>query len=277
MFNVPLNILFTMYRSFGDIVMSTAVLRALKQKYPKSNIVYQTSSNCLDLLMGNPDLSGIGTERDYIEAMNYDMVFSPFMITQSRPDWWQYKTNMMDLYASICGVELKNRQCYIYPVNIDHLKSQYDIPKEYIAIQCKTHDVTKDYTRFPELVKLINEKLKIPVIQIGGLHDPKIEGVFLNLCNKISFRESATLVKEAKNTVCLDSAVAHIAGAVGGKRIILYGATNFELCGSGSKENTVILEPEVRLPDCKESCFKASCPIKNCINSIEPEDILKFI
>jgi len=257
--------------------MSTAIIRALKQKYPNSSIVFQTSSNCIDLLLNNPDISGIGTERDYIEAMNYDMIFSPFMITQSRPDWWQYKMSMMDLYASICGVELKNRQCYVYPVNIDHLKTQYNIPKEYIVIQCKTHDVTKDYTKFPELVSLINKKLKLPVIQIGGLHDLKIEGVAMNLCNKLSFRESATLIKEAKNTICLDSAVAHIAGAVGAKRIILYGATNFELCGSGSKENTVILNPEGRLPDCKEACFKAVCPVKNCIDSIEPEKILEYL
>lgn len=275
--NFPLNVLFIMFRSFGDIVMSTGIIRAIKQKYPQSSIVYLTSSNCVDLLTGNPDIHAVFTERDYIEPQNFDIVFSPFMVTQSRGEWWQYKRNMMNLYADGCGVELKDNQCYIYPADIKHLKIQHSIPDEYVLIQTKTRDATKDYTRWDELAKLLNERIGIPIIQIGGKDDPVVKGTALNLCNKISFRESAALIKGAKNTITLDSAVAHLAGAVGAKRIILYGATNFELCGSGNKDNTVILEPEKRLPECGGACFKAQCPIGSCINNIEPERIVNSI
>lgn len=284
--NFPVNILFIMFRSFGDVVMSTGVIRALKKKYPESTISYITSTNCVDILVGNPDIHAIYSERDYIEPMNFDIVFSPFMVTQSRGEWWQYHRSMMDLYADGCGVELKNKLCYLYPADINHLKIQHSIPDEYILIQTKTRDVTKDYTRWDELIALINERLGIPIIQIGGKDDPIAKGIALNLCNKISFRESANLIKDAHATITLDSVVAHIAGAVGGKRIILYGATNFELCGSGDDFNNVainlamrdtfILEPEKRLPDCNRACFKSTCPVP-CINNIEPEEIVKLL
>jgi len=55
----------------GDLIAITPALRALKQKYPNSNISLLTLKGMEDVLWGNPNISNIITEYDYND---YDLL-----------------------------------------------------------------------------------------------------------------------------------------------------------------------------------------------------------
>ena len=57
--NGALRILVTRLRFLGDIVMTTPVVEALKERYPGAQIYYLAGSAYADVLEGNPFLEGI--------------------------------------------------------------------------------------------------------------------------------------------------------------------------------------------------------------------------
>jgi ADP-heptose:LPS heptosyltransferase len=272
-------ILYIQLISFGDVIVSTAIIKKLKEKYPNSQIDYYTSSPCKELLENNPCINKIYTERfPPTNVDQYDVVFRPYRCLQMSGGWHLNNKHFMDLYAEACGVNLQG-DYFTYFYNI---AEKNIISGKYILIQCKTNDDTKDWGRFSEFVKLINNKLKIKVYQIGGKNDPIIEGAE-NLLGKTSWSVTAKLIKEAITTICLDSAVQHLAGAINAPYIALYGAKEPILVNSGGM-NEEMGQHQIRvipndLNGCEKACYLAVCSNTKgkCINNINPEDILTLI
>ena len=269
-------ILYIQFVSFGDVLVSTQIIRKLKEKHPNSEIHYYTTTPCVPLLMKNPDISFVFTERYPPASFEfYDVVLRPYRALQMSGGWHLSGKHFMDIYAEICGVDLE-KDYFGYFYNIEEFKIPYS---KYILIQCKTNDSAKDYDRFGELVSQINKKIKLPVIQIGSPTDPIIEGAaeFLPL----PWPKTAYLVSKAVTTVCLDSAVQHLACALNAPHIALYGPKDKEMVQSSKRilfEYQYGLEPENR-NGCKVPCNLAVCqnPLGKCINNISPEWIIELI
>lgn len=279
-----IRILYIQHVSFGDVLVSTAIISKLKEKYPESTIDYYTTEACAPLLYKNPDINNIYVERyPPADANSYDITFRPYRCLQASGGWHLNGRHFMDLYAEICGVKLSGN--YILPYhNVEPDETPLKGTK-YILIQCKTNDSAKDYDRFEELVEKL-KPLKFPIIQIGGPNDHPICGTYGFVSS--SWAKVAGLIKGAVTTICLDSAAQHLTGALKMSYIALYGPKEAKMVRSGvvAMGSTVVgtgkhqyaLEPENR-NDCRVACNLASCmnPKGKCINNIEPETIVNLV
>ena len=278
-------ILYCQFISFGDILVSASILKKLKDKHTNSKIDYYTMSICSPLLVGNPDINQIFTERNPpMNLETYDIILRPYRCLQASGGWHLSGKHSTDLLAEICGVDLEgDYRLYFYNVEERELPS----PK-YILIQCKTNDPAKDYDRFPELVSLINKTIKIPIYQIGGSKDPIIPGT-AGFIKGETWPKVAYLISKAITTVCLDSVVQHLAGALNVPYMALYGPKMASMVRSGVGvlnnpaiapilNHQYILEPPDR-GGCPKWCNLAICTNSKgkCINLITPELIVSCI
>ncbi len=271
-------ILYIQFKSFGDVLVSTAIIRALKNKYSNSIIDYYTNRVNKDLLLGNPIINRIFFPTAPPVFEDYDMIFRPYRCLQMSANWQNSDKHFMDLYAEICGVDLKGNYFPEF-YNIADCKVEMN---NTVLLQCKTNDDAKDWSisNFERLVKLLHDK-QLKAIQIGGVEDPCILGIDLDLRGKTSFPQTANLMKRAVTTVCLDSAVQHLAVALNVSYIALYGAKDPKLTSSGIiniYHLQYCLSPEYPIGDCIKSCYMARClKDKKCIDTILPETVMHCI
>lgn len=274
-------ILYTQFKTFGDVIVSTAIVRALKGKYQNSTLDFYTNTENRELLVGNPHIDKIHMPRNAPVFEDYDVIFRPYRCLQMSGGWHLSGRHFMSLYAEICGVELESTKPDFYNIgDLDQLT--LDFLKNTVLIQCKTNDSAKDWDRFPELVDLVaKSSLGLRVVQIGGTGDPAVPGVAQDMRGKTSWPQTAAMIKHALTTVCLDSAVQHLAAALEAPYIALYGAKESKLVRSGlpQSQNAVqlVVDPEDRC-GCEKACYLAKCfREKKCINTIEPGTVMDLI
>ncbi len=273
-------ILYINFISFGDILVSTSLICKLKEKHTNSIIDYYTTGICAPLLIGNPDIHQIFTERNPPKQLEkYDVVLRPYRCLQETPYWHQSGKHSTDLLAEICGVDLKgDYRLFFYNIQETTLPA----PK-YILIQCKTGDPAKDYDLFPELVQLINRTIRIPVFQIGGNNDlviPETAGFIKNE----TWPKVAYIISKALQTICLDSITQHLCGALNVPYIAINGAKNHLFVASGivngvpTGVHQYFIDPSDR-NGCPTWCNLGVCQnLKGkCINNILPESIVELI
>ncbi len=275
------NILYIQFVSFGDVLISSSIIRKLKEKHTNSRIDYYTTSACSPLLAGNPDISQIFTERNPPKNLErYDIVLRPYRCLQETAWWHRSGKHSTDLLAEVCGVDLKgDYRLFFYNIQ----ETPLPVPR-YILIQCKTNDPAKDYDRFPELVDLINRTIKIPVVQVGGGNDPVIPRTIGFVKNE-AWPKVAYLIQNALQTVCLDSCCQHLCSSLNAPCIALYGAKEARFVRSGvgvldgaTLPHQYFLNPPDR-NGCPTWCNLGVCQnLKGkCINNILPEEIVSKI
>lgn len=92
---------------------------------------------------------------------------------------------------------------------------------------------TKRYPYYPGLIHLINEKLGLPVVLLGGGEDEELahsiatacKESLLNLTGKTDILESAAIISMAEIAIANDSAPSHLAAAVGIPVVAVFGPT----------------------------------------------------
>lgn len=92
----------------------------------------------------------------------------------------------------------------------------------------------------------------------------------LNLCGLTTLRESMALMAQVDMVITLDTAVAHMAAAVGVPRlIVLYGPTNHEQWIPWVRPETVLKQVTLGLP-C-QPCMARTCLTKRCLRQLPVE------
>jgi heptosyltransferase-2 len=92
---------------------------------------------------------------------------------------------------------------------------------------------TKRYPYYPGLIHLINEKLNLPVVLLGGREDMELAQSIttdckdspLNLVGRTDILESAAIISKAEIAFANDSAPSHLAAAVGTPVVAIFGPT----------------------------------------------------
>jgi len=295
-----MKILIIRFSSFGDVVLTTPVIRAIKEKYPEAVIdfiVYNTFSEAISL---NPEIRNLvifekkkSKDRNYIKdtinklkTENYDYVidlhskFLSRIIGKSlenkntqyyrykKRKWWKtilvkaklitynadctivesYFTALKKLGISFSDKNIKNGlgdnlEFYIDKKMEKKFVQKYDLKDgSYFVLAPGASKFTKKWPYYDELAKMIleneskfvknNEKLRIFVI--GGKEDANVvkadgDGRVIDLCGKISFKESGILLKYSKIAVVNDSGPFHIARAVKAKTFVFFGPTDPKL------------------------------------------------
>ncbi len=272
-----MKILYIQFKSFGDVIVSTVILRKLREKFPEAQIDYYTSSACADLLTGNPVLNIVYTERFPPASMeHYDMILRPYHCLQSSGGWHLSGKHFVELYAEACGVKINEIKPEFYNIAKVTQELQEQL-KDTVLLQCNTNDSAKNWSmeNWNILADLI-KKAGLHPVQIGGKNDPAIVGI--SVLHNGSFSQTAGLMKYVLTTVCLDSAVQHLGAAIDASYIVLYGAKSSERVQSGlpMKKFQFAFNPDRN--ECQEACYLAICSKKKkCIDNITPEMIMKDI
>ena len=305
-----MKILIIRFSSFGDVVLTTPIIRTIKEKYPEAVIDFIVYNTFFEAISLNPEIRNLvifdkkkSKDRNYIKDMigklkkeNYDYVidlhskFLSRIIGKSlqskntkycrykKRKWWKtilvkaklitynadctivesYFTALKKLGISFSDKNIKNGfgdnlEFYIDKKMEEKFVQKYDLKDgSYFVLAPGASKFTKKWPYYDELAKMIleneskfvknNEKLRIFVI--GGKEDANVvkadeDGRVIDLCGKISFKESGILLKYSKIAVVNDSGPFHIARAVKAKIFVFFGPTDPKLFSF--EKNTFLL------------------------------------
>tara|TARA_B100001540_G_scaffold312850_1_gene334680 strand:- start:357 stop:1325 length:969 start_codon:yes stop_codon:yes gene_type:complete len=259
-----LKILIIRYSSIGDIILTTPIIRCLKQQL-NTEIDFLTKENYKSLLTSNPYINKIyALNKDNTELLNvlksnkYDRIidlqnnlrslkirsqlnvksnvylkknFKRFLLINFGVDL--LKNHVVDRYFE----SLKNLNVQNDKKGIDYFingspEVNFDTNQDYI-VWCigGTHENKKlSSTQISEVISHIH----LPVILLGGSEDKKLSQQILketysentfDFCGNTSFEESAYLIKKSKLVLTNDTGMMHIASAFNSPILSFWGCT----------------------------------------------------
>lgn len=286
-----MRILIIRFSSFGDIVLTTPIISAIKEKYKDAEIdfiVYNTFKEAITL---NPKVRDIiifdkkkSKDKKYIKETieilkekKYDYVIdlhSKFLsriigksisnnntkyLKYKKRKWWKtllVKAKLITYNADCTIVEsyftaLKkidinfskkyienglgdNLEFYIDKNNENDFIKKYNLGiKDYFVLAPGASKYTKKWPYYEELAKKLLEKTDKRIFVIGGKEDfEKVQiknDRVINLCGKISFKESGIVLKYSNMAIVNDSGPFHIARALKVKTFVFFGPTDPKL------------------------------------------------
>jgi ADP-heptose:LPS heptosyltransferase len=154
------------------------------------------------------------------------------------------------------------------------------LPESYIVVH--TTGGQAEYRTYKHM-DIALKGIAIPIIQIGGPSDYACQMASIDLRGKLSFRETAWVMKRAKAAVCVDSFPMHLAGALGIPLVAIFGPAPARVTGPiGDPDKIICLEPN-KLDVCPSltNCWGEKGCKSPCINTINPlkvrQTLLKLI
>ncbi|MBN2727591.1 MAG: glycosyltransferase family 9 protein [Bacteroidales bacterium] len=190
------------------------------------------------------------------------------------------------LLIKVLFPDIKLQNPYISAENVDF--SSYGIHENYITIAPGSVWKTKRYP-IEKWKKFIDEiPFDIQIIAIGSKEDSTLaENIFtngkqnqLNLCGKLSLRQSAYVMKHAKMNYANDSAPTHLASAVNAPISTVFCSTLPAFGFTPLSSDSHIIEYDGEL-DCRPCGIHGhrTCPEKHfkCGNEIKTEQLLKVL
>lgn len=162
----------------------------------------------------------------------------------------------------------------------ENLVQKYSLDKkDYIVLAPGASKFTKKWPYYNELSKKFLEKTNFRIFVIGGKED--FESVennnerVINLCGKISFKESGIILKYSKLSVVNDSGPFHISRAVGAKTFVFFGPTDPKLFSF--EKNTYLFQNPNCPPHSLYGDDKFQKKYSKCMSDIKLEDVFKKI
>lgn len=263
-----IKILYVQPKGVGDIIMSTPILRALKKKYPFASIDFAAEDYCKDIIIGNPNVNEVFSFNDLPNLQEYTLVLRPYLKTQYMVDWQNTGIHIVDLYASLCGIELNNYKTEIIPEKVN--LEDHAIKEDYICLHTTSTQKEKDWPYFNELIEKLKDEFTLVVIDDKQHNFPNT----IQLPENMKLREKAYIISKSKMLIGIDSMGIHIACAFNIPTIAIYGNTLPELCRPLSNNNLITIKPKKR---CTEGWHHKCKEGEYCINSISVDDVLKKI
>lgn len=202
--------------AWGDVILTTPIVRALKQKHPNSQIWIETA--CPDVFKNNPHVSRVERRiRDNTaKLINLDGSY------EACPD-----KNFVETYARIAEVELESNHTALFPSDADKQRaSDWLNNHEWVAVHPGPNTwpgKTWNPDRFQELILRLHGLGK-KVLLVGAIKDRAFNADF-DLRGRTTFLELAAVIGKCEFLIGLDSAPMHVAQAMGTPVIGLFGVT----------------------------------------------------
>jgi len=263
-------VLFAQHSSGGDVLMSTQCFKGIKERHPDVPLVYMTQDMYRDIVEGNPYVDEIISWNDSMLG-KYQIVYNPHGEKILPGGWNNLDVPLHSMYPYFCQVEPDN-------MFIKLEKPEIELPDEYIVVQ--TAGAQKQYRTYRHMDVVIQMMPQYKFVQLGMGKDLACRRTVLDLREKLTWRQSAWVMKNARAAVVIDSFLSHLAGALGTPAIVLYGPAPARVTGPRSDNGTIInLEPN-KLDVCPitANCWgqpgKAPC-MSPCISTINPMLVVK--
>ena len=257
-------ILLIRFSSIGDIVLTTPVIRALKQQLKDAEVQYITKKQFEPVLRSNPYIdklwlySGnfkellpqLRAERfDFIVDLhkNYRSLYVKLMLGRPSGTFtklnirkfllvnfkWNFlpQIHIVDRYfqaAFKLGIKNDGKGLDYFISSADEVVP--DFPK-FIAVVIGGKHNTKIFP--PEKVAELINKLELPVVLLGGKEDRKrgeeIVSMalrpILNTCGQLSLNQAASFVRQSSAVLTNDTGLMHVAAAYRKKMVSVWGNT----------------------------------------------------
>lgn len=263
------NIVIRRRAAHGDVLMAAAVAPALKKKHPKAKIVFST--DCPEVVEGNPWIDKVvevHSERWFQFYCDLDMVY------EYRPG-----TNLLTAYAEAVGVDPKDCEPYLATAPVDAL------PEKYAVVHAgKTMWVGRNWTTLK--FDSISNRLRAAgykVVCVGTWSDHKTTACDLDLRDKTTVGQLATVVRGAKVFVGIDSFPMHVAQTFKVPGVCFFGAVNpaSRLVGDHIKpvvaDGVKCLGCHHRKPTPCTSTTTCDVGVQDCVNNVSAEQMWRTI
>ncbi len=261
-------ILFTQHSSAGDVLMTTQCFKGIKERHPGLPLHYMTQSKYADIVTNNPYIDAI-IEWDDRYFDRYEIIYNPHGEKILPGGWNNGDVKLADMYPYFCNVKADK-------MFIDLVKPDIELPEEYILVQTSGgHKVFRTYTH----MNTVLAKMNMPSVLIGDSNDLSAN-VDFDLRGKLTWREVAWVMKNAKVAIVIDSFPSHLAGALETPAVVLFGPAPARVTGPlGNPNKLRFLEPDKLkvcpiVSNCWGEAHKEVCQ-SPCINSISPFTIVK--
>ena len=211
--------------SFGDVLLTTPIIRALWRQYPQSKIYVLTRTSCADIFAGNPCVEWAG---DGALVRPDDWLIDLDMVSENAP-----MRHFVTSYARAAGIDDPLHETEIYWRPED--EPEDPIPENAIAMHA-------DLTTWPgknwplEHFRELSERLRAAgdaVILVGQTDGPRSIPCDLDARNQTSISQLAAVLSRCKGFVGHDSFPMHCAGAVGIPVVGIFGVTSSQYILSG--------------------------------------------
>lgn len=279
--NKNVKVLFTMPRSFGDVVIATAVMNSLiNNRHMEDEFYFATTpqyKELADQLVENYGIKVIDYDQNLMMSTEvtrtvFDYVYDPTVNVQYVWSNWtlgngEYGVRLLEEYLKSCNIPASQVTDYcIKPVKCELPK------KQYIAITPVTSKQAKEYKYWDDVIHNLKKMGDIEIIQLGMKEEKLFDGV-LDYRGK-TFNETIYVVSRALLHISPDTGTAHVAGAVGTPHIVMYASTNPNQCSPVLFRDVkqVLIESTNA---CEPRCYRDVCTKmkdgKNCLSQINPE------
>jgi hypothetical protein len=276
-----------MPRSTGDVMLTTAVAKALRDKHPGCRLEFITSKEYFPLVLNCPWIDNVSEYNPELHG-KYDVMhklyaafYTPFHRTQLSGNWVQggHGRRLAEVYADDCGVPLgTDYWCLIDEKFVDRFTALST--GEYLTIHVGSgigEQSARAYHRWNEVVAGLAGK---KVVQVGTTMDFPVHGT-IDMRGNTTYSQLAGLIHKAKAHVGIDSFPMHMAAIIGTPSIIAWGNTFPHATGPDPRLPGAMyqIEPPSR-HGCFRPCHYTKCPIdaaNPCVNLIDPKDIVSLI
>ena len=239
----PKSILIVRHGGFGDLMFLTPALKALRKKFPDAKIDVAAFPNFLPILQSNDNINRlVPCPIEELQLLSYDSVFWLEDVIEGNPE--AKESHAVDVMAKALGVTVDDGEREMqYSVQEsekrDALRAFPKVEgKKRIGFQLEASAMIRNYPRYLWAeVALKLTALGHEVFLFGNpgsiTENPndKIKGVtnLTALEPAMSFRESCALLSTCDAFAGVDSALIHVAGALGIPSVGLYGPFPWQL------------------------------------------------
>jgi heptosyltransferase-2 len=276
--------------SLGDVLRTTPLLEALKEKYPESKIIFLADIKAKDLVDGNPYIDKLLLWDEFIGFLLLREKFDVVINLEKHPGICAL-TDMIDAWQKFgfrlgkdfSFAEYEKNVSFIDYINNKQLKKDYwqKVLIEHLGIQWKEQKYSLGYMPKNETVFDIGLNFQVgSKWPTKAMSTSKWDVLYNTLTSQgyivdwqrglNSIKEYIEWINSAKLIITQDSLGLHLAMALDKKVIALFGSTGYdEVFPYGE---VVFITPNTQCP--KSPCYQAYCDYTEfCMDTIELETI----
>jgi ADP-heptose:LPS heptosyltransferase len=221
----------------GDVIMSTAAVRAVRRRLPDAKFVYATLPRHIGLLEGNEDVDEVCSVHDLnLESGGYDLIVNwaraveDYSIPRNRG-------HRIDSFARMIGIELDDRSTFLKLSDADREFARRFLErkgKKFIGyvVQAASWNRTWPVWRAPELLGEFAARMPdYKIVLIDSQADAGYDAPnSVDACGRTeSFKQAAALLERCELAIAQDTGLAHACGALGIPALALAGSIPPEL------------------------------------------------
>ena len=279
---IPIIIECYRWGALGDCLMTTASLRAIKQKVPGCFIRYVTHPNMIPILEGNKYIDELVSDS---KSENSEKIYFSYPDKNSPLGDEGYPDKLLNrhlikIFAECAGLRDYSDLRMECTLSEEEERSGRAMKSElgkYVTLHTTPgwSEYKSWYNDRWELVVEELFKMGYVVVQLGGFKDPSVIGTVDFRSNTI--KEAISAIKYADFHLGVDSFTNHASATVGTPAVILFGSTS--PTGSGYDQNINIYKSLSCQPCYKEYEWskdnKGPCSYdKKCMNQISIKEVL---